>query len=280
MRAFISVDLEGMPFVVSPHHLVEKGVLYNEARKIATEITLTAAEALQRAGFEEVVIADSHGPMVNLLPEELPEYVHLVRGYPRPIAMIAGAEGCDVALFLGYHAKAGTAYGIFDHTYSGANVGKLELNGIEVSEFLLNGYAVGHFNIPVILVGGDKMLLEDDVKRFAPWAERVVFKRAFSRYSAISPSMKRIKKGLEEAVFRAVEKYKNGETKPLKLEYPVKVKLAYNNSGMADVGELLPGARRIDGKTIEFEAKDIIEAYKAFQLLVFAATGVTSILRR
>ncbi|MDK2853298.1 MAG: D-amino peptidase [Thermococcaceae archaeon] len=280
MRAFISVDLEGMPFVVSLEHLVEKGALYNEARKIATEITLTAADALHRAGFDEVVIADSHGPMVNLLPEELPEYVYLVRGYPRPMAMVAGAEGCDVALFLGYHAKAGTPYAIFDHTYSGANVGKLELNGIEVSEFLLNGFAVGHFNIPVILVGGDKKLLEDDVEKFTPWAERVAFKEAFSRYSAISPSMKKIKKELENAVFRAVEKYKNGETKPLKLDYPVRVKLTFNNSGMADAGELLPGARRIDGKTVEFEARDIIEAYKAFQLLVFAAGGVTSLLRR
>ncbi|WP_175059214.1 M55 family metallopeptidase [Thermococcus sp. 2319x1] len=280
MKAFISVDLEGMPFVVSLEHLVEKGALYNEARKIATEITLTAADALHRAGFEEIIIADSHGPMVNLLPEELPDYAYLVRGYPRPVAMIAGAGGCDVALFLGYHAKAGTAYGIFDHTYSGASVGKLELNGIEVSEFLLNGYAVGHYDIPVILVGGDKKLLEDDVEKFTPWAERVVFKEAFSRYSAISPSMKKIKKELENSVFRAVEKYKNGETKPLKLDYPVRVRLTYNNSGMADVGELLPGARRIDGKTVEFEARDIIEAYKVFQLLVFAATGVTSLLRR
>jgi len=280
MRAFISVDLEGMPFVVSLEHLVEKGTLYKEARKIATEITLTVVEALHNAGFGEVVIADSHGPMVNLLPEELPEYTYLVRGYPRPMAMVAGAEKCDVALFLGYHAKAGTPYAIFDHTYSGANVGKLELNGIEVSEFLLNSYAVGHYDIPVILVGGDKKLLEEDVKRFAPWAERVTFKKAFSRYSAISPSLRRTKKDLEDAVFKAVERYKNGGTKPLKLEYPVKVKLTYNNSGMADVGELLPDARRIDGKTIEFEAKDIIEAYKAFQLLVFAATGVTSILRR
>ena len=280
MRAFISVDLEGMPFVVSPQHLIEKGALYTEARKIATEITLTAAEALYEAGFSEVVIADSHGPMVNILPEELPEYVYLVRGYPRPIAMIAGAEDCNVALFLGYHAKAGTFHAIFDHTYSGANVGKLELNGVEVSEYLLNAYAVGHYGIPAVLVGGDEKLLEDDVKRFTPWAERISFKRAFSRYSAISPSLKVLKKDLKDGIFKAVEKYRKGETRPLKLEYPIKVKLTFNNSGMADVGELLPGANRMDGKTVEFEAKDIIEAYKAFQLLVFAASGVTSIFRR
>ncbi|USG99208.1 M55 family metallopeptidase [Thermococcus argininiproducens] len=280
MRAFISVDLEGMPFVVSPQHLIEKGILYTEARKIATEITLTAAEALYGAGFNEIVIADSHGPMVNILPEELPEYVYLVRGYPRPIAMIAGAENCDVALFLGYHAKAGTFRAIFDHTYSGANVGKLELNGVEVSEYLLNAYAVGHYGIPAVLVGGDEKLLEDDVKRFTPWAERISFKRAFSRYSAISPSLKVLKKDLKDGISKAVEKYRKGETRPLKLEYPIKVKLTFNNSGMADVGELLPGANRVDGKTVEFEAKDIIEAYKAFQLLVFAASGVTSIFRR
>jgi D-amino peptidase len=49
-----------MPFVVIREHLHLKGTLYNEAREIATRITLIAAEELHKNGFDEILIADSH----------------------------------------------------------------------------------------------------------------------------------------------------------------------------------------------------------------------------
>jgi D-amino peptidase len=122
MKAFISVDLEGMPHIVIPGHLSLKGTLYNEARAIATKITRIVAEELHKNGFDEILIADSHGPMVNLLVDDLPEYVEVIRGFPRPLSMVAGVKGCDVAVFLGYHAKFGTVKSTFDHTYSGTEV--------------------------------------------------------------------------------------------------------------------------------------------------------------
>ena len=76
MKAFISVDMEGMPYVVIPGHLNLKGALYEEARKTATRVTLTTAEELHRNGFDEVVVADSHGPMVNL---HLTNYLNTLR---------------------------------------------------------------------------------------------------------------------------------------------------------------------------------------------------------
>ena len=159
MKAFISVDLEGMPYIVIPGHLSLKGTLYDEARRIATKVTLTVAEELHKNGFDEVVIADSHGPMVNLLIDDLPEYVEIVRGYPRPLSMVSGIEGCGVALFLGYHAKFGTAKSTFDHTYSGASINRVEVNGIVVSEFLLNAYVAGESGVPVVMVAGEAKLL-------------------------------------------------------------------------------------------------------------------------
>lgn len=280
MRAFISIDLEGMPYIVSREHLFVKGTLYNEARKIATKITLVAAEALKENGFDEVIIADSHGPMVNLLIDELPEYVEIVRGFPRPLSMVAYVEECDVALFLGYHSKAGTPKSTFDHTYSGASIDRIEINSIPVSEFLLNAYVAGHYNVPAILVAGDAKLIEEDVKKFTPWAEGVVLKTSLSRYSAKSPSLSKLEKEIREAVKRGVEKFKAGETKPLKTSYPVKVKIRFLGSEMADAAELLPMVKRIDGKTVEYETKDIIEAYKIFELLVLASAGVRAIVQR
>jgi len=280
VRAFISLDLEGLPYIVSREHLFVKGALYSEARKIATEIVKVTAETLHENGFDEVIIADSHGPMVNILPEEMPEYVELVRGFPRPLSMVAFAKGSDAALFLGYHAKAGTDRATFDHTYSGASVDRLEINGVEVSEFLLNTYLLGSWGIPVILVGGDRRLIETDVKAFTPWVVSVPFKESPSRYAAKSPGMGRIKAMLREGVREAVERLKRGEAKPLVTKEPVHVRVRFLRSDMADTAELLPFVKRIDGKTVEFEAKTLEEADKVFELLTLAAAGVNAIVTR
>jgi D-amino peptidase len=280
MKAFVSVDLEGMPYVVIPGHLTLKGVLYNEARKISTEIALAAAEALNENGFDEIIIADSHGPMVNLLVDELPEYVEIVRGYPRPVCMLSGIKGCDAALFLGYHAKFGTARSTFDHTYSGRTINELKVNGIAVSEFLLNAYTAGDLNVPVILVAGEKQLLKDDVKKYAPWAVTVALKDSFSRVSAKSYSMVKIKKELKQSVKKAVVNFNQNKTKPLTAQKPVKINVTFLASHFADVAELSPLINRIDGLHVEYAAGDMIEAYKLFELLVLAGSGVSALLEK
>jgi D-amino peptidase len=278
MKAFISVDMEGMPYIVTRGHLNLKAPLYEEARKIATKVTLIVAEELHKNGFSEVIIADSHGPMVNLLIDDLPEYVEIIRGFPRPVSMVSGVENCDAALFLGYHAKFGTAKSTFDHTYSGGSIHKVEVNGTAASEFLLNAYAAGESEVPVILVAGEAQLLKDDVKKYAPWTERVALKHSLSRVSARSPSMIKIEKELKAAVRKAVTSFKQHKIKPLVAEKPVKIGVTFQATHFADVAELLPTAKRLDGLKIEYVAKDMIEAYKTFELLALAATAMSTIL--
>ena len=280
MKAFVSVDLEGMPYVVIPGHLGLKGSLYNEARKIDTKIAVTVAEELNKNGFDEIVIADSHGPCVSLLVDDLPEYVEIIRGFPRPVVMVSGVEGCDVALFLGYHAKFGTAKSTFDHTYSGSSINRVEVNGVAASEFLLNAYVAGDLNVPVILVAGEAQLLKDDVTQHAPWVETVALKRSLSRTAARSFSMAKIEKDLREAVKRAVANFKQNKVKPLIAKKPVKIGMTFLASHFAYVGELLPMVNRIDGLNVEYTARDMVEAYKIFELLVLAAAGISAVVER
>jgi D-amino peptidase len=276
LKAFISVDMEGMPYVVIPGQLNLKGSLYEEARRIATRVTLTVADELNKNGFQTVIIADSHGPMVNLLVDDLPEYVEIVRGFYRPLAMIAGAEGCDAALFLGYHAKFGTAKSTFDHTYSGAHINRLEINGVAASEFLLNGYALGELNVPVIMVAGEAKLLEEDVKKQWPNVTAVALKSSLSRVSAQSPSMLKIEKELRNSVKRATANFKKGKVKPQIVRKPVRMKITFMGSQFADVAELLPTAKRLDGLNVEYTASTLTKAYKTFELLVLAAAGISA----
>src|SRR5450756_2819098 len=75
-----------------------------------------------------IVIADSHSRGQNLLLDRLPQDVQVVRGYPRPLYMVEGAdESCDAALFVGYHAPIGTLHGSMDHTYSSASIYEISL---------------------------------------------------------------------------------------------------------------------------------------------------------
>jgi D-amino peptidase len=276
MKAFISVDLEGLPYVVIPGHLSLKGSLYEEARKIATKITLIVAKELHENGFDEVIIADSHGPAVNLLIDDLPDYVEIIRGSPRPISMVTGVGGSEAAIFLGYHAKMGTEKSVFDHTYSGGTIHQLKINGVPVSEYLLNAYAVGEYNVPVILVAGDAQLIEDDVDKYTNWVEAVALKKSYSRVAARSPAMGVIAQKLKEATKQAVANLKEMKVRPLKAGENVLMSITFRTSLFADVAEFLPIVKRVDGLTVEYHAKNIIEGYEIFQLLVAAASGVNA----
>ena len=280
MKAFISVDLEGLPYVVLPAHLNLKGSLYDEARKIATQVSLIVADELNKNGFDQVVIADSHGPMVNLMVEGLPEYVEIVRGVLRPGSMVSGAENCDVALFLGYHAKYGTARSTFDHTYSGRSVRKVEINGIEASEFLLNAYTLGEMEIPVVLVAGDAVLLRDDVEQHTPWVEAVTLKDSLSRIAARSASMVKLERELKEGVKKAIANFKQNRVTPLLVKKPVKTVITFHATHQADAAELLSMVSRTGGLTVEYTSDSMIEAYKTLQLLVLASAGTASLLEK
>ncbi|MFB0567666.1 MAG: M55 family metallopeptidase, partial [Candidatus Bathyarchaeia archaeon] len=185
---------------------------------------------------------------------------------------------CDVALFLGYHAKFGTAKSSFDHTYSGGSINRVEVNGVAVSEFLLNAYAAGDLDVPVVLVAGEAQLLKDDVKQYAPWSETVELKRSLSRVSARSFSMVKIERELKEAVKRAVANFRQNKVKPLIAKKPIKIGITFLASHFADVAELLPMVNRIDGLNVEYSASNMIDAYKIFELLALAAGAISALL--
>jgi D-amino peptidase len=55
---------------------------------------------------------------------------------------------------------------------------------------------------------------------------------------------------------------------PFRLQPPITVTVEFVRSQMADAAALMPGARRSEGKRVEFVARDMPEAYRAFRALV------------
>ncbi|NPA23510.1 MAG: peptide transporter [Crenarchaeota archaeon] len=273
MKAYVSVDFEGLPHIVSFSQLLPKGKMFYEARSIATRIVKHICEVLNREGVKEIVIADSHGCMINIDPEELPENVKLIRGIPRPVSMMIGVEECDLAMFIGYHAGAGTVRGVLDHTLSSTSIYRLKINNIVASEYLLNALVAGYYEVPLILVAGDEAL-RDEVQKYTPWAEFVPLKRGLSRFSAASYSTARLLRDLECSIMRALDKYEKGKTDIFKIDGNIVLEVSFRTTEFADVAENLPGAERVDGYTVRYICNNIVEAYKVLELVTLACLGV------
>ncbi len=277
MKAYVSVDMEGLPGVVSPIHTSPKGFLHEEARKIMTKTVLTVVDELSKHGFGEIYVADSHWYMANIIYEDLPENVFLIRGIPRPYSMVYGIdESFDATLFIGYHARVGSRGAILEHTYSSTYIRGIKVNGVEASEYYLNALVAGHYNVPVILVAGDNKLGEE-VKERTPWTKYVELKKSITRYAAINPNLNVALKKLRNGIKEAINDLRKGKMKPLRTKEPVEIEITLPNSGYADIAEYIPGTIRVNGCTIRYAAKNIIEAYKYLQATVYIASALDTL---
>jgi len=79
-KLFISADMEG---VAGAQQLIPEGFEYQQARQWLTDEVLTVCTAATESGVDEIVIADSHSNGQNILVDQLPENVSLVRAWPR-----------------------------------------------------------------------------------------------------------------------------------------------------------------------------------------------------
>src|SRR5438105_7216744 len=158
---------------------------YARFRRLMTAEANAAVEGAVAAGATRVVVNDSHWFMRNLLAEELHQAAELVAGDPKPRSMVQGIDeqgGFDAALFVGYHARAGTAHAILDHTYAD-RIYEVRLNGKPVGELGLNAALAGVHGVPVALVSGDSAVGTEAKELFGQCVGTVIVKEAVSRHA-------------------------------------------------------------------------------------------------
>jgi D-amino peptidase len=274
MRVYVSVDMEGVAGVVhedqtdptDPRHAAE----YNRIRRLMTAEANAAIEGALAAGAERVLVNDSHWLMMNLLAEELHPTAELLSGGPKARSMVEGVEeGFDAALFVGYHARAGIAHAIIDHTYT-SRVHEARLNGRPVGELALNAALAGTYGVPVALVSGDQALAAEARDLLGAGVETVIVKHAVGRFAArsVAPSVacRLIREGTIAALGRAHE--------PFRLPTPIRLEVDFALTQMADMAELVPGSVRTAGRTVTFSHDDYREVFRAWRALYnLAAVG-------
>ncbi len=161
VKVYISADMEGIWGVVHANQTSPDSPEYAAARKWMAEDVNAVVAGLFDAGATEVVVNDSHGSQRNILASDLDPRASLISGSPKPLSMMEGIDATFAAcIFVGYHAKAGTAAAILDHTISGSVVRAIRVNRIEMPELGLNAAIAGYYGVPVVLISGDAASIE------------------------------------------------------------------------------------------------------------------------
>lgn len=274
MKILIAADMEGITGVVHADHTNPSHAEYGRFRKLMTADVNAAIKGAFDGGAAEVIVSDGHWDNRNILIEELDPRARLNAGGPRPFSMVEGIDsGVNGVIFVGYHARMGTANAILDHTWSSGRVDGVWLNGQVVGEIGLNAAVCGHFAAPVIAVTGDQSACAEATVLLGA-VETVIVKRATGRNSAecLSPEVTQDK--IRKVVKRAVKRLAAGQAPaPFRLNAPITVAVEFIRCEQADAAAILPGAQRLEGKRVEVTAEEMPAAYRAFRALVGLASG-------
>ncbi|MDR7481421.1 MAG: M55 family metallopeptidase [Armatimonadota bacterium] len=275
MRVYVSVDMEGITGVAVSKHVTPGEKEYDRFRRLMTQEANAAIEGALGAGATEVVVSDGHGPMTNLLVEELHEAARLLSGSNKLLGQLEGIDrGWDAAFFIGYHQREGGGDGILNHTLLGRLVYEVRLNGEPVDEAAINAGLAGAFGVPVALVTGDAAVCAEAERRL-PGVVTAPVKEAIDRVVGLSLTPARAHALIRQRAGQALGAVRAGTVTPYRVPAPVVFEVDFKRTAPAHMATLFPGVQRRGPRTIAVTDADYVRAFKLFWgcLIVGLATA-------
>lgn len=277
MKVFLSVDMEGISGLVRWMDVSSQGIDFERNRRLMTLDANAAVDGAFAAGATEMVVEENHGveDLCVLLMDEIDPRCRVVRGAGRPGATTMSAldEGCDLLFFVGHHASAGSWPGIMAHTISGGRFSLVRIAGKTVGETDLFTIRAGEVGVPVGLVTGDQVLIEQLRKR-VPNVEAVEVKKALGRQAGDVIPPPRARELIREGAARAVERAALGEFAPYTGEpapYDIEVELIHApDDVMLENLASKPEFEIIGDKTVATAASDMELAFRRIAYLGYA----------
>jgi D-amino peptidase len=278
-KLYISVDLEGISGIVSPHQCFPQPnpVAYAQACGWMADETRLVLEAIFSAPnpaqpVTAVTVNDAHGLMTNLafdrvVPPAHADKVSITTGKPKVCAMVANLDASyDGLLLLGYHAKAGTVDGLLNHTFHD-KLWDVSINGVSLGEAGVNAlYAQAVHGVPTLLASGDQALCRE-VTSLLPHVATVQTKQALSFAAAEARPVGLVKADYQTAIHQCLSQASTQWKLPpvMGIEAPLTLQLTFCTSLHADTVALLPWVQRVDGRTISVTLENWQDCYQALQ---------------
>lgn len=263
MRVFISADMEGISGVASPHDVAREGDAYDAGQALMHRDVNAAIEGAVAGGATEVLVNDSHSSMRNLNRDELDDRATLIRGNTKPRSMVQGLDADhDVALFVGYHAMAGTAGGVLNHTFLGHEVIALRVNGTEMGELGWNLRFAAALGVPIGLVTGDDATTQEAASEPGS-PETVTVKTGIDRFTARCRPTSDTCDDIMQAARRAVDRTNDGVVPYPDVEGQTVVSVDWATTNQAGAAAGTSDVERQGGRQTCVAADSYVEAYEA-----------------
>jgi D-amino peptidase len=265
VKIFLSADIEGTAGINHWDEAERSHPDHREFRALMTAEVIAACEGARAAGAEEVVVKDAHDSGRNLIVDELPDYVRVVRGWSgHPDAMMFGlSAGFKAVLYTGYHAKAGTEANPLAHTTT-TRVSRLVLNGEVASEFTVNALCAARYGVPCAFIAGDAGIC-GDARALVPGIATVETLEGFGRASiSLAPARARqlIRQGVEASLSRDLSTL----IAPMAASYEAVVE--FGNPADAYRASWYPGAHAHGPRAVAFAAADFLEIQRALRFIL------------
>lgn len=262
LKVFISVDMEGVAGLIHWDETSEGGADYPLFRRLMTEEANAAIAGALDAGATEIVVRDSHGSARNILPDLLRPEARLIRDWSSPLSMMEGLDRTfDAAVFVGYHARAGTPDAVLKHTMS-LSLTDVILNGVRMPEGGWNAAIAGHFDVPAVFLSGDSAICRQ-IREILGDIETAAVKDGLgSAASMLHPTkaQEMIRKGVAAALGRLKS------FKPYKPAAPYRLEIVFTEETLARRAADVPGAQRTGELSVAFVSSDLMDIVKFFSL--------------
>jgi D-amino peptidase len=250
MKAFVSVDMEGVSGLTDPDEMRAGGRGYERGCELMTGDANAAVAGAYTAGADEVAVTDAHSGGRNLRVDLIDERCTLARGPYKPMRMGEGLNtSFDAALFVGYHARAGTPNGVLNHTWMGREILDVHLNDEVAGEIRLMAAFAGSYGVPVALVTGDEAACAE-ARDLLGGVETVAVKAGSDRYAARLVSPARAREQIEDAARRALQSIE--QFTPYVVAPPFTLGVEWASTAIAQSCAVIPGVRLIGPRHTEF----------------------------
>ena len=262
-KVYISVDLEGISGINGDNQTSATGAEYGRARKLMVEDANAAIRGAFEGGATDVLVNDSHGGQRNLLPEDLDPRARLISHSFKRHGMMEGLdESFDAVIFVGYHAKAGSSRGLFAHTGSGV-VRDVQVNGKSVGEGGMNAILAQWYGVPVVMVTGDDVAVEQQ-RETVPAVRGVVVKRAINSRAVELRPLADTRREIQIAAKESVAGARKGA--PVKLA-AYTVRMEFHDPTIPDVASAFREMRLVSPYAVEFTRESMPDAYRLIRVL-------------
>ncbi|MFK7695220.1 M55 family metallopeptidase [Paenibacillus sp. HJGM_3] len=258
MKIYVAVDMEGIGGIIHTSQLMKGEGMYEESRRLLTDEVNAVVEGLLQAGATEIIVRDVHATGINFVPDRLHPGASYFMGATSFKERFPGIDASfDGAFLIGYHAMAGVAQAVRDHTYSSRSFSSVKLNGRPVGEIGLDGLLLGQYGVPVLLVTGDDKTCEEAKQELGQGVATYCTKKAWGRHSALMIPPQRVRTEIKEAIGEAIRN--RAECRPHRIEGPYELTVQYLSTDLAD-GRYCDGVQseRLDGLTIRTKDTDLI----------------------